>query len=183
MRIRRLLVIAGLAASLVAVGGTAASASTTNHPPFRFGQEHFVLTTRSPSNTPTYRAVAFGVFNGVGVFRTVSNTSSKTVLIAHIAGGSFWVTARHNGSSKTALNPFTCRVTFTSSGNTYKIKNGTGRLWGLVGFGTYSIFSVQTVPRWWPGGPCNFKAPPVRGSTFTVIRANGPVFLPFHRFY
>lgn len=142
-----------------------------------------MLTTRSASNTPTYSAVAYGVFNGFGVFRTVSSTSSKTVLVAYIAGGSFWVTAQDNGSSNTVVNPFTCRVTFTSSGNTYQIKNGSGRLWGLFGWGTYSIYSVQTVPRWWPGGPCNFKAPPVPGSTFTLIRASGPVFLPFHRPY
>lgn len=182
MRIRGPLIIAALAASLVAVGGTAASASTTSPQWFKHGQEHFLLTTRSASDTPAYQAAAWGVFSGFGEFITVSSTSTATVLVAHISGGSFWVNAKDNGTSNVAQNPRTCQVTFTSYGNTYRIFAGSGRLWGLSGWGTYSIFSVQTVPRYWWGGPCNFNAShPVPGSTFTVIKANGPVFLPWHR--
>jgi hypothetical protein len=183
VRIRRPLVIAALAASLVAVGGTAASASTNSPQYFRHGQEHFVLWTRSTSSTPTYRAVAFGVFNGAGAFRTISATSSRSVLIAHIAGGSFLVTAQDNGTSNSTANKYTCRETYTSAGNTYQIKDGTGRLWGLFGWGTYSVYSVQTAPRYWPGGPCDFNAPPVPGTTFTVVRAAGPVYLPGYHYY
>ena len=140
-----------------------------------------MLTTRSASSTPTYAAVAYGVFNGYGVFSTVSATPSQSVLVAYIAGGSFWVTAQNNGASHQYQNPYTCRETSTSYGNTYQIKYGSGRLWGLYGWGTYSVYSVATAPRWWPNGPCNFNAPaPVPGSTFTVIHASGPVYLPTH---
>jgi len=184
VRITRPLVIAALAASLVAAGGTAASASTNSPQHFRHGQEYFVLWTSSPSNTPTYALVAHGVFNGFGVTKTVSATSSLVVLFTRVAGGTYWTFAKENGTSQTATNPYTCRVTYTSYGNTYQIKYGTGRLWGLFGWGTYSIFAVQTVPRLYPKGPCNFGSPyPVPGTTFTIIHASGPVFLPKHHKY
>ncbi len=140
-----------------------------------------MLTTRSASSTPTYAAAAYGVFNGYGVFQTVSTTSSQTVLVAYIAGGSFWVTAQNNGASQQYQNSYTCRETNTSYGNTYQIKYGSGRLRGLYGYGTYSTYSVATAPRYGPNGPCDFNAPaPVPGSTFTVIHASGPVYLPGH---
>jgi len=181
VRIARPLVIAALAASLVAAGGTAASASTASPQHFRHGQEYFVLWTRSPSSTPTYALVARGVFNGFGFSRTVSSSSTQVVLFTRVAGGTYLTYAQENGTSQTYANPYTCRVTYTSYGNTYQINNGTGRLWGLFGWGTYSIYAVQTAPRG-PGGQCNFSpnAPPVPGSTFTVIHASGPVFLPRH---
>jgi hypothetical protein len=168
-----------MAASLVAAGGAAASASTTSPHWVRHGQEHFVLWTRSPSATPTYGAVAYGVFHGTGDFVTLSNSPSLTVLRAHIAGGSFLVTAEHNGTNNQSVNKYSCVEVSTSYGNSYQIRYGSGRLWGLYGWGTYSVYSVAKAPRYWPGGPCNFKAPPVPGSTFTVVHAAGPVYLPW----
>jgi hypothetical protein len=178
VRIGKTLVIAAMAASLVAAGGAAASASTTSPHWVRHGQENFVLYTRSPSQTPTYWAFAYGVFNGTGEFKTLASTSGQTWLRAYIAGGSFLVTAQSNGTSKQSDNWNTCSEVYTSYGNSYQIKYGSGRLWGLYGWGTYSLYSVAKAPRYWPGGRCNFKAPPVPGSTFTVIHAAGPVYLP-----
>jgi hypothetical protein len=178
VRIGKPLVIAAMAASLVAAGGAAASASTTSPHWVRHGQEHFVLFTRSPSQTPTYWAYAYGVFNGAGEFKTLATTPSESWLRAYIAGGSFLVTAESNGTSKQSYNWNTCTEVYTSYGNSYQIKYGSGRLWGLYGWGTYSVYSVAKAPRYWRWGPCNFKAPPVPGSTFTVIHAAGPVYLP-----
>jgi hypothetical protein len=183
VRIARPLVIAALAASLVAVGGTAASASTNSPQYFRYGQESFVLTTTSSAPLPVYWASASGVFNGYGVFVTKYSTQTgQTGLVAYIAGGSFRVKAQANGPGSTKKDWRTCQVFFTSSG-TYQIFNGGGRLWGLRGWGAYYLFSVQTFPRkgygWY--GSCNFKAPPI--GTFTIIHASGPVFLPRHRYY
>jgi len=185
VRIARPLVIAALAASLVAAGGTAASASTTSPQHFRYGQESFVLTTNSPSSTPTYWASAYGVFYGQGVFVTLPSPPSPTFLAAHFytrgGFGSFFVTAYDNGTSNSYQNTYTCRATYTSYGNFYTIKYGTGTLWGLRGWGWYSVFSVQTFPRSWTSPwswTCNFNLSPI--STFTIIRASGPVFLPWH---
>jgi len=183
VRIARPLVIAALAASLVAVGGTAASASTNSPQHFRFGQESFVLTTNSSAQLPVYWASASGVFNGSGVFVTkYSNDQGQTSLKAYIGYGSFWVNAQASGSPSTKTDWRACQVFVTSDG-TYQISNGMGSLWGLRGFGNYYLFSVQTFPRQGYGwsGRCAFKAPPI--STFTIIRASGPVFLPRHRYY
>jgi hypothetical protein len=184
VRIARPLVIAALAASLVAVGGTAASASTTNSQYVRYGQESFVLTTNSSAQLPVYWASASGVFNGFGVFVTkYSNNYGHTGLVAYISGGSFWVSAQANGPGYTKKDWRSCSE-FTSSNGTYQIFNGMGRLWGLRGWGTYYLFSVQTFPRQgnpWYGSSCAFNAPPI--STFTIIHASGPVFLPRHHSY
>jgi len=182
VRIARPLVIAALAASLVAVGGTAASASTNSPQHFRFGQESFVLTTNSSNPLPAYWATASGVFNGPGVFVTkYSNGQGQTGLAAYFGYGSFWVSAQANGPGSSTTDSRTCQVFITSDG-TYQISNGRGSLWGLRGFGNYYLFSVQTFPRQGYGwyGPCLFKTP-IR--TFTIIRASGPVFLPRHHYY
>lgn len=183
MRIARPLVIAALAASLVAAGGTAASASTNSPQHLRYGQESFVLTTTSSAPLPVYWASASGVFHGNGVFVTTysNNQTGRTRLVAYIAGGSFWVSAQANGPGYVKQDWKACREFITSNG-TYQIFNGMGRLWGLRGWGTYYLFSVQTFPRAWTpwGWTCNFNAPPI--GTFTIIRASGPVFLPRHHF-
>jgi hypothetical protein len=133
-----------------------------------------VLTTHSSAQLPVYWASASGVFNGSGVFVTLASSQGQTLLSAYIAGGSFLVKAQANGPGSTKTDWSACRVFFTSNG-TYQIFNGMGRLWGLRGWGTYFLFSVQTFPRGYYGS-CKFKAPPI--STFTIIHASGPVILP-----
>ena len=182
MRIARPLVIAALAASLVAVGGTAASASTNSPQHFRFGQESFVLTTNSPNPLPVYWATASGVFNGPGVFVTKYSNQGQTGLVAYFGYGSFRVQAQASGLPSTKTDWRACRVYTTSSGS-YQIFNGRGSLWGLRGFGNYYLFSVQTYPRSWTpwGWTCLFRATPI--GTFTIIHASGPVWLPRHHYY
>lgn len=180
MRITRSISIAALAAGLALAGGATASASVKHPQPVRHRAEHFVLSTRSTANNPTYSTVASGVFQGTGSITQIASTAASVELVAHIAGGRFVIKSTNNGTRHTSANSRTCRETYTSDGNSYQITDGSGALRGLYGSGKADIWGTAVAPRK-ANGTCNFNAPkPLRGTSLTIIHASGPVWLPRH---
>jgi hypothetical protein len=159
-RLRRSL-IAFVAALSVVLGwtGVAMAAPTS-------GTEHFRLVTTSLTGPDSI--VARGVFTAGGTDYPGSHSTD----LASFSNGAFLI--HHPGGSSTGqVNPKTCVLTLTGSGN-YTLNHGYGVYSGLTGSGTYTFKAIGTFPRN-PNGTCDTSRSAQPTALQETILANGPV--------
>ena len=168
---------AAAAAAAVAAAGLLTAAQSAPGGT-RSGTESFTLTTHSLGANPAYQAVAKGVFSAKGTMQATSGASNAP-LKATFPGGTFMIDKEKPGKQSGTVNGSTCRASYTATGATYKISDGTGSYKGIAGGGTATVTFTGTLPKL-SSGKCNESgnAVPVAGTTFTAVHASGPVTLP-----
>ena len=130
------------------------------------GPESFVLS-GIEDNAPV---TASGLFSGSGrdhggVMRDILHLSPGRLTIVHPDSESQFTYK---------INQKTCEFHYTVTG-TYTLDNGTGRLTGVQGHGTYIARGTDYLARN-ADGSCSMKEEPTEGSF--IVRAHGPASLP-----
>jgi|ERR1022692_1375901 hypothetical protein len=148
--------------------------------PPKSGIEHIALFTRSTAQNPVYWARSWGVIRATGKLVPLSATDPNTAFLAVFPRGTYVVQpSTANTTQSGSVNPTTCWATTKITGATYTdvAGSGTGIYKGLTGSGTYSILTIEKLPRL-ATGACNTSTDRVPGTFRSSVSGIGPISIP-----